>query len=409
MALLTFVGSFQKTGTIQDPLDQSVTGVGFKPKALIIYTSQDTSLDSLVDNFAAAVGFSDGVNDRCCWTGSDHGETTSDTYRFSSALHIIEYHDATNGTHNADAFVKSFDSDGFTLTWDSNNTATPYYFFIAYGGSDITDVTVGSFNQPTSTGAQSIDASVDNPNVLFTMSTGGTVEDSLSSNACKLTMGIATATDEEAAWSIGSDDDEATSNTRRRLETDASVLIVDEKTGTIQAEANLTGFDSDGFNLNWSTADSNARDIYYMVIKGGQWESGMFTQPATDINSVTTTSFEPEGLFLTSIGSPTTGSDITHNVFHVGITDGTNLTHAHASDEDNSSTTDAHKKSTLTYVMDFKSVNEADQGRATIDSFNPTDFTLAWTQTDTNERDVIYLVCASNPTGGTVINQSLMI
>jgi len=83
--------------------DVVYTGVGFKPKLLIIFAAQ-------VESDSASWG-ADNVTDTSI-VMHRQGQDTS-TYDIHTTLIRVE----TDATTGQDAIVKSFDTDGFTLTW----------------------------------------------------------------------------------------------------------------------------------------------------------------------------------------------------------------------------------------------------------------------------------------------------
>lgn len=85
----------------------AVTGVGFKPKALILFSNVDGTAKS-------SQGFSDGTTSRCQYSAN------AATWTQATALSLIY----TDGSNFASLTVASLDSDGFTLTKSKTGTPT---------------------------------------------------------------------------------------------------------------------------------------------------------------------------------------------------------------------------------------------------------------------------------------------
>lgn len=105
-----FVGTFSRdvstaTGT------QAVTGVGFTPRALIVFGTI-ASVGGI-----ASWGMSDGSTDTAIY---DNGTSSTDTYAQSANLALIQ----TAVGSFYEGVVDSFDADGFTIGWTKNGTPT---------------------------------------------------------------------------------------------------------------------------------------------------------------------------------------------------------------------------------------------------------------------------------------------
>jgi hypothetical protein len=102
------VGTFTRDLTASSG-DVAITGVGFKPSALITFGTVTTG------TIGFSIGFSDG---NAGYSSEVRGSTP--TYD-STGGGLWQTFDGTNQHY---AILKSFDSDGFTLTWTKVNTPT---------------------------------------------------------------------------------------------------------------------------------------------------------------------------------------------------------------------------------------------------------------------------------------------
>lgn len=105
-------GGLYKVGTTTRDVStasgpQAVTGVGFKPKLVLLVATIDSASK-------ASVGFSDASGQRAI-----HAQNAATWANAAAAVMIY-----TDGSNNATATVTSLDADGFTLTWVKNGSPT---------------------------------------------------------------------------------------------------------------------------------------------------------------------------------------------------------------------------------------------------------------------------------------------
>lgn len=102
------VGSFTRDTSLATGT-QAITGVGFKPKAVLLFAGVTSSS-------RASWGFSDASLTRAI---ADFNPLGAGQYQMFTAIRLI-----TNGTDIYDGQVQSFDSDGFTISWTKSGTPT---------------------------------------------------------------------------------------------------------------------------------------------------------------------------------------------------------------------------------------------------------------------------------------------
>lgn len=109
--LLFKVGTFTRdTATASG--SQSVTGVGFKPRALIIHGGVNGAA-------RMSIGWSDGTNGYGMY---DNFASVADTYGYLTAGTNMLFFNG-GGTDYTGA-IASFDSDGFTISWTRTGAPT---------------------------------------------------------------------------------------------------------------------------------------------------------------------------------------------------------------------------------------------------------------------------------------------
>lgn len=108
------VGSFYRLASG----DQAVTGVGFKPKAVIFFAASSGGANQIL-----SVGFTDGTNNMCKALIGDSVEVMN---LGTDCIYV-----RVNGSNVISAYVASMDADGFTLTWSLLGAVTAYVCYMA--------------------------------------------------------------------------------------------------------------------------------------------------------------------------------------------------------------------------------------------------------------------------------------
>lgn len=108
------------------------------------------------------------------------------------------------------------------------------------------------------------------------------------------------------------EDNVVTSNTWNRRSNTKVIVLLNENTGALRAQADIDSLDSDGFTLDWTTNDAVAVIIHYVALGGDDLTNvniGTF-QIGTDTGNlaVTGVGFQPD--FVMFMGSQGTNIDI---------------------------------------------------------------------------------------------------
>ena len=269
-------------------------------KAIIMFTTrQNANGSDSANNALWTIGFSDGTNHRSiAWASDDNVATTNcgSTWRTDSALDVLD-----SGTPTSEARVTGVaftDATTTTLTWNVNPSVDYLIGFIQVGGSDITNVSVGT---GTLVSGSTADVAVTAPGFQpdFAMFIGtqataaGTITRALG------TVGFAASADKEFTMCWGIDDAQNMTTTIDAVSyTNAAASMSQITAGaeTIDFLANLKSFDVNGFTLAVTNAASAAWQFGYLVIKGGQWDVGNGT--ISDPEIISGMAFQPKGLAI---------------------------------------------------------------------------------------------------------------
>jgi len=239
----------------------------------------------------------------------------------------------------SEADVASYDADGFTLNWTTNDTANTnqipgdetnaQVLYVAFGDPAPPSglrTKVGSFFSRQFVGNGSVTGIGFQPKaVIFYWTTQETPGFAVNAQAG---YGFATGVGNERAANYLSDDNLApgSNNTSRWQWTNRCIVLTNTSTaGTTSHEAQLVSMDADGFTLSWLKATVGVNYIVHYLALGGpditKAATGSFTPTAgTGSQAVTGLSFQPDFLMFLSIDSNTAGSRVSpHGKISIGF------------------------------------------------------------------------------------------
>lgn len=242
---------------------QAITGVGFLPKTVFIANTISNTTEGTTTAVVMTLGYGQSSSQR--FFSNFFGNFNTPTYESRSKQTTSDILSRlTNASVvNGEADLTSLDSDGFTLNF-TTNTAARRYGYLALNGINVAS---GVFNQPSSTGNQSVSGLSFTPSVAMFFSRG-LVSSSTVDSSPSYSIGSAVSSSSRNVSSFTS----LENNTRTAAGTDGSaakciqlLLAVDNATPTLKADADFVTMDSTGFTVNWTTADATAREIGYWV------------------------------------------------------------------------------------------------------------------------------------------------
>ena len=385
------VGSFTTPGSAGN---QAITGLGFQPKGIIFFSAHVSTEDSVQVHDSLSLGFSDGSNDRVGYHFSRDNLSSSDCNReFRNDACGLGYALGTVSLLTKFSLV-SLDADGFTINYSTSGSSAVEFYYIAYGG-DVT-VEVGSFDTPNTPGIQNVSTGIANADFLMLISgMGGTGNENALGATSLFHMGVATGPANEGHTSSRANDNQSPTVTEKFQATDSIYSLLNGSGGLID-EAQFNGFTGSGFDLNYITKDGTVRRIYYLTIKGGQWEVGNDTSRTSAGIKATTTSFQPKGLGILGHSAASSGSVTAISKHTFGVSDETNDRCSAGIDLDNVGTSDCARINQTDEVISAFTGTGSVAEEANVDSFNPTDFTLNYGVADATAREFIWWVCGDN-------------
>src|SRR6185295_16465380 len=138
------VGSFNKV-TGAATATQAITGVNFKP-ALAMFTSvQDVTQANPQTQSRFGIGASDGVTAGSSAFESLNAAADANVAGVDKTTKAFMKMNNSTPSVEAEADLASFDVDGFTLSWTTNDAVATEILYVAMGPLDVTEVKLTSF------------------------------------------------------------------------------------------------------------------------------------------------------------------------------------------------------------------------------------------------------------------------
>lgn len=242
--------------------NQAVTGAGFQPDLVLFLASIFSTTDgpvaggalmlgaakSATERWATTIAASDNVNPSSCASGQ---RTDACINRISAAAAELVVAD----------FV-SMDADGFTINLGTASATSSKVIYIALKGGQYK---LGSFDQPASTGNQATTGVGFQPSALVFASDSKANHASPSAHS-RLSAGFAVSSSEREVCSSTATDNVTTTETAGGDLSTRCIRHISGNTPTVDSDADFVSHDSDGFTVNWTTADATARRNLYLAI-----------------------------------------------------------------------------------------------------------------------------------------------
>jgi hypothetical protein len=290
---------------------QTVTGVGFAGKALLLWTTWQTATGATT-GAAISLGMTDGVLQSVRAITHPGGETATTSAQAEHVDAIAWRMSATSGatptTQVAGVFT-GFTADGFTIDWTTNDGTAAIVHALVLGGSleavftpvKVT-VAAGGTLAVTGVGFQ--------PEAFVVM--GGAANQFVSGSYSLGApfgsfhgFGFSNASAQVCGWTLGLGTGGA-ADTYRGQHTDrvASVRAANVSGAGELMGARITAVGADGFTLTRDVGTlTNQPTQHILCLRGVRFALGSFTTPLTAGNTSLALGFEPDVLLLQTHGT----------------------------------------------------------------------------------------------------------
>lgn len=383
-----------KTGTLVIPGsngNRSITGLGFRPKALILYGTNQTAV-GYSDQVFSCLGISDGTTDNCIgWRLDDNINPNG------FPAYTYPYTDQIWSADDGNATVVSFDADGFTLNWASiGSSSSNRLSYVAFGGATLS-AKAGIIN-PNGTGNKSFTGVGFQPECLFLLHAHERTWNVEDASRVNLSFGVATSSSDQ--WSV-----DLVSFSGVNPSDDSSTLY----TTRIDPWANgsLSSFDADGFTINWTNSGAGVNMAYLALADsaaGTTFKAGNETQKtSTGTKATSGVGLAPGSVLFAGICKATTGSVQSDDYLTIGSYDGSSSQCAWQGSTDGLGTTNTASRNSTSIVLSHSTPASTTNAEASVSSLDSDGFTLNWSTADATARAFGYLAIGSaggtNPAG----------
>lgn len=411
MALSTHVSAFS-TGTTALSSTVSITDCPFQPKAVIFWRFREanSTVDAITgETNKTMVGFATGPSDRrVVFTRSNDGAASVGTVGYHSDAACIISANASAAIDGALDFVQ-FTSNGFDLIVDDVMPESARIHYMAFGGSDITNVATGSWTEPGSTGNHDITSLAFQPDAIFVVANqvGAAPPNGSAAIDSGLSIGAATGSSEQGVVMGNQDDAAAASNSVGFGISDSALALVSTGGTTITWKEAFVSFLSNGFTMNATARTAGARVAHFLAFKGGQYHVGNLTT-ATNTTPFTETGvgFQPTGaMFASAFRAESSGTTTTdHDHLGFGAASGASAQGAQSRiDKDAADPTDvvdAIEHDAVYVRITTTLATDTVAGIMELDSFDSDGMTLTMNDADPDAAFVWYLAVGSSAGGG---------
>jgi hypothetical protein len=393
MSLQIKAGSFVRSPT---NVSQSVSGVGFTPKALIFITVMDQAEVTWAGgSLGTGIAFvAAGPTYATANEGSQDSATTqSGGVNMATAAATIACN--ASGTASQTCTLTSFDVDGFTILWTAGDGTNRIIGYIAIGGGPEVVVNVHQISEPTVTGNKVKTGVGFRPDVVLF---AGTIETLTAVGAATtrsgFRFGMMDRDGHQYALSNSHETSAGVANTDCERAADTASCYLGTYVNTVRSKASFVSMDADGYTINFTTAPATAGLISVIAIGGVNARVGSFLKTTNPVivgqvnQPIAGVGFQPKCLLLAGPQyNGSLGGTITPDrKLGIGVASSSSSRCAQAiTDGDNIATSISKRytDSTKVYVkVDNNSATPTIEAAADLGSFDSDGFTLAWTIND---------------------------
>lgn len=319
--VFTKVGTFANNATVGT---QAITGVGFQPKAIIIWTAATGASGTFSGHQYASIGLATSATNQYAFGMAEaDGQATPNSRRSFSNAKVIYTHNTAGSGLWFDAALVSMDADGFTLNFLTQAFGSMNFHYLAIGGAAV-NAKVVQWLSPASTTNISIAGVGFKPDLVFNAGSNTNLAPPSNEINASLTFGVMNSLGQQWSNTVGGLD-LVTANTSRFQQTDAADVAV--VGGEVQLkQGHLVSMDADGFTMKYSVADTYGRYRVSLCLQGVGSKISAFPRskaaaPTTD--TVVANGLAPRAVLFSWSGGAALSAPAAHTILGIGASDGT--------------------------------------------------------------------------------------
>lgn len=387
--VLTRVGSFVCRTTNGS---QSITGLGFTPKVVMIWGNTLTA-DGSGANFSYVFATGTTISDaRLLQCLSMNAANPSSCRRAQIASMYLNYNTVTGSVTSANTFT--LDTDGFTLNYNNNNGTAYIINYLAIGGGGFSSFYQSTFTRNAAIGQQAITGPSFRPNLVMFHNSGTGANVNGAANI-DLNFGFATVVNNRGACSNSIFNAVTPSNTKQFQSKNRCLIQPD--TGGLLNDADFVTMDVSGFTIDWKTVTGGGAHVYaFSAYQSNRFLVGSFNQPiVSGSQSITGVGFIPKAVILLSNNAVGASFVSGGSRISMGCADyDLKQFSLWAGDTSGVATTISSQYLDRTHSISFLSeagANPTLNARASITSMDWSGFTLNWDVVDSTAREILFL------------------
>jgi len=361
---------------------------------LLAFTNTGTSAQVAAD-MRNSIGWATDTVDHSIGLGAFDGVPSTITARRHSNTHCAAAIYGSKTTYER-AAQSSYSSSAVGHTWSELSFDGASYGSLALGGSGIQEIKIQTIETATSTGDTSYTGLGFNPDLLiclYTM-TSNSLEDT--SRHAVSAMGFSDGTTDAVSVISSRGKLSSASDTAGVLCTDF-IRMYDLDTKSTLSAATVKSLDSDGYTLNFSTADSTACKVTIIAMKGPKVKVAFSNQPTSNSTNDVEAGFTPKAGICISAARVSSQTVTDHAKFMVGAWDENNNNLVGGwLDQDGVSTSNCDRYVSDAHAIRYYNHSRVVTGSASV-SGTDTGIRETWTDVDGLEREHAWLLLGSPP------------
>lgn len=290
---------------------QTVTGVGFRGKALILWTSYQTS-EGDTTSAELCLGMTDGDLQSSRYIFHPGGEASTTSAQAEHTDQILWRSNATSGadpTPSVQGEFTGFTGDGFTINFTTNDANATIIHALVIGGAGVdasfeqVKITVGSGGTIAVTGVGF------EPTAFIVM--GGAADEFGAGDYNRGApfgsihgFGFSNASDNVCGWTLGRGTAGAADCYRgQHTNRVASVRVANLSGAAALMECRITATGSDGFTITRDTGTTGNQPVEHILcLSGVRFALGSFDTPGSTGPDTLELPFEPSALIFQTLG-----------------------------------------------------------------------------------------------------------
>lgn len=307
-----------KAGTFNTPSSGStnVTGLGFRPAALILWTENTKSDNAMSAGLDLSYGFWSrprpalATRSQAAWVHSQNSNGTA-----SATAGLDPSRPISNAGWNVASIVERTDNDGFTVTYGGGPPTGTRIHYLALSADALTQIM--TVNVPANTVAGT---RIPVRAVGFSPTGVLAISQALNTAAAK-TLGFGAADAFGAQWAMSGASTHGVDpmDTGRRWN-EANVVALADAAGVSLGAAAVAGYTDDGLDLLVTQTFTTATTLYVMCFGNALVDVGMGAKPtgtAPQVQAIATP-FTPQGMVVATVAATSPTSTLGTHVGSLG-------------------------------------------------------------------------------------------